>query len=600
MRPTLLRTLTRRLEAGAADVAPDAELVRRFAACRDAAAFAALVRRHGPMVWGVCRHLLCDPADADDAFQAVFLALVHGADRLRNPAAVGAWLHGAAVRVAAQAKRSAARRKRREQAAAVPEAETAPVPDAAWEAALAAVHEEVGRLPDDLRAAFVLCDLEGVAPADAAARLGWKPGTLSGRLTRARQHLLGRLARRGLAPAAAVAVACSPAAAPARLVEAVLTFPTNAGAVPAAIGHLASGVSDMTRMKLMAAAVLVAGGLAAGAWARLVPQAGAEPPKVEAKSDKGDAKAQPPRPTDKVDPAKAGQRGNTKPNEAELLSLFLTQILPQDGKPVIQGLPTDGDVLLAEVLTQQIAAKPAAPTWEFKYYAPMPPLTLGAIEAVAAKYAPDGWEYAGCVKLTYLSDDDREVIEAADVAQLKRFVDAMKAGSALMSLDVLVFKRQVKRAAHATALTQLREDQKYRELLILRGQEDLARAADPAEQAKRKQVRDLEAQLADIQKKLADLRDTHKKSCVLTHEQLGPADLGQVMTALVALADARYGEEGRRQRLTFSHGKVGPKHETDGLTITGDPDAVDWVAAIAEKLKPATSDPAKPPAGEKK
>src|SRR5579883_45326 len=283
MKPDRFRTLARRLGGRTPDATPDAELVCLFVRDRDEAAFAALVHRHGPMVWGVCRHLLPDPADADDAFQAAFLTLSQRAGQIRNPAAVGAWLHGVAVRVATRARRAAARRRTRERAAALPEGEAGPVAESRWAATLAAVHEEVRHLPADLRAAFVLCDLEGVAPTAAAARLGCKAGTLRSWLTRARDRLLGRLARRGIVPAAAgLGVVSVLPPAPARLVDAVRTFPTAPGAVPAAVTHLSHGVTDMSRTKLIAAALLVAGGLAAGAWARLVPQAGAQdaaPPK---------------------------------------------------------------------------------------------------------------------------------------------------------------------------------------------------------------------------------------------------------------------------------------------------------------------------------
>ena len=131
---------------GAGEGTPDAEVVARFARTKDEAAFAELVRRHGPMVWSVCRHLLGDEADAEDAFQATFLALVRSAGRIRCGAAVGGWLHGVAVRVAHKLKRSAARRKQREEKAAGPEAGR-PVPDSRWSALLAAVHEEVHRQP---------------------------------------------------------------------------------------------------------------------------------------------------------------------------------------------------------------------------------------------------------------------------------------------------------------------------------------------------------------------------------------------------------------------------------------------------------------------
>ena len=109
----LLQTVIRRAESLAAELGPDAVpdsvLLRRFATNRDESAFAALVNRHGPMVWAVCRHLLVDPTDAEDAFQATFLALVRSARSLPADSAVGGWLHGVAVRAAAQLRRSAAR-----------------------------------------------------------------------------------------------------------------------------------------------------------------------------------------------------------------------------------------------------------------------------------------------------------------------------------------------------------------------------------------------------------------------------------------------------------------------------------------------------------
>ena len=288
----LLQTVLRQAEALAADAGPDAipdaELLARFAELRDESAFAALVRRHGPMVWAVCRHLLPNPADAEDAFQATFLALVRSAGKVRAGAAVGAWLHGVAVRAAAKLKRSAVRRKQREERAAGPEADRS-VPEGAWDELLAAVHEEVGRLPEALRTAFVLCDLEGVRQPDAAARLGWKLGTLSGRLTKARQRLLARLADRGIAAGAvAIGTAAAGAAVPSALTGKVLGLATAAtDAVPPAIWQLALEVTPMTvnRTKLIAACVLVAGGLGIGFGTALVPDADAQgPPTADARA----------------------------------------------------------------------------------------------------------------------------------------------------------------------------------------------------------------------------------------------------------------------------------------------------------------------------
>src|SRR5262245_30688276 len=120
----------------------DEQLLRRFAARRDEAAFAALVRRHGRLVWNVCRHTLGHEQDAEDAFQATFLALAHGADSVRRAGALASWLHGVAFRVAMKAKRSAARRHAREQQSP-PRPAGGAVPESAWRQLQAALDEEV-------------------------------------------------------------------------------------------------------------------------------------------------------------------------------------------------------------------------------------------------------------------------------------------------------------------------------------------------------------------------------------------------------------------------------------------------------------------------
>ncbi|HUR53427.1 MAG TPA: sigma-70 family RNA polymerase sigma factor, partial [Gemmataceae bacterium] len=288
MNRNLLQTVVRHAEVLAASPsrASDAELLERFTGSKDEAAFAEIVRRHGPMVWAVCRHTLTEAADADDAFQATFLALVRSAHTIRTGSAVGGWLHGVAVRVCTKVRRGAVRRRQREQKVACPEADR-PVPDSTWDGLLAAVHEEVQKLPEAERTAFVLCDLEGVRQPDAAERLGWKLGTLSGRLTRARQRLLERLTSRGLAPALAagglgvgVATACAaaipgwgqprgtgvqPAATvPDDLVHNAVVLSRAGDAVPPVILKLVTGVVPMSRTKLFAAAVFAVGGLAVG------------------------------------------------------------------------------------------------------------------------------------------------------------------------------------------------------------------------------------------------------------------------------------------------------------------------------------------------
>src|SRR5437868_1022083 len=149
----------------------DGALLERFLAHRDEAAFEALVRRLGPMVLGVCRRVLVDRHDAEDAFQAAFLVLVRKATSIRPRERVGHWLYGVARRTALKAKALAARRRLKEreagelrprQAAAVEVEDWRPVLD-----------EELSRLPDRYRAAVVLCDLEGKSRRDAARELGW-------------------------------------------------------------------------------------------------------------------------------------------------------------------------------------------------------------------------------------------------------------------------------------------------------------------------------------------------------------------------------------------------------------------------------------------
>jgi RNA polymerase sigma factor (sigma-70 family) len=183
----------------------DGELVERFAARRDAggdAAFALLVARHGPMVLGVCRQILGDEHAAEDAFQAVFLVLARRAGSIRRPDLLGPWLHGVAVRIARKARSQAERRRHRERSEVEmtcvesPGDGPEPWPIRAEEAA--AIHEEIGRLPERYRRAVVLCHFEGLTHGEAARRLGCAPGTVGSLVSRARELLRDRLARRGL------------------------------------------------------------------------------------------------------------------------------------------------------------------------------------------------------------------------------------------------------------------------------------------------------------------------------------------------------------------------------------------------------------------
>src|SRR5262245_119852 len=177
--------------------APDAELVRRFAAGRDEAAFALLVDRHGPMVLGVARRVLGDHHAAEDVFQATFLMLARRAGELRRPESLGAWLHRTAHQLSLTAVRA---RTRRDPAAAPTTARTAadPLADLSAREFVAILDTELQCLPERLRQVVVLCGLEGRSQEETAALLGCSPGSVRGCLERGRRRLRDRLARRGL------------------------------------------------------------------------------------------------------------------------------------------------------------------------------------------------------------------------------------------------------------------------------------------------------------------------------------------------------------------------------------------------------------------
>lgn len=287
MTPRPLHAVLRAL----ADTGPpdtDADLLRRYAASRDDEAFAALVKRHGRLVWAVCRHLCRSDAEADDAFQATFLVLVRNAGSVRDAAKLSAWLHGVAYKVCSKSRQAAKRRSAREQTAAARERNGHAVPDSAWDRALAAVHEEVAGLPDTLRVPFVLCCLEGKGQTEAAEQLGWKLGTLSGRLTRAKDAVLARLSARGLTLGvlASVGMAVVPAA-----VSAKANGLGQVGfAVPGSVLQLSHGVIGMSvqKVKLLAAGVLLACGLAVSGGSGWVASAEAQSAAVPAKVDPAD------------------------------------------------------------------------------------------------------------------------------------------------------------------------------------------------------------------------------------------------------------------------------------------------------------------------
>ena len=243
----------------AADPTPDPDLLARFAADRDPAAFELLVRRHADLVWRVCRGVL--PGDhhaAEDAFQATFLTLARKAGAVRGSAA--GWLFRVARNAALKARAKAARHPR-PLTADVP-SQGAADPGVTAEVS-AAVAEEVDRLPARFPDPVVLCLLQGLTQAEAAARLGWPVGTLASRLSRARDRLRGRLERRGVAGAAGAVVGANTLTAGADLIRATVLLGVGGRPVPATVASLTTGViAAMHTSKIVTVLTVVAVGVA--------------------------------------------------------------------------------------------------------------------------------------------------------------------------------------------------------------------------------------------------------------------------------------------------------------------------------------------------
>jgi RNA polymerase sigma factor (sigma-70 family) len=273
------------------DGATDGDLLDLYVRQKDEAAFEALVRRHGPMVLGVCRRILGNNHDAEDAFQAAFLVLVRKAASIRPAGMVGNWLYGVAHRTALESRRSAAKRRAKE-------AQVAPrtgTPDDRLAQLRPLLYQELDRLPDKYRAVLILCDLEGRTRKEAAQQLGLPEGTIASRQARARTILAKRLTRHGVTLsggvlAAALTQEAASASAPFWLVFATVkaatayaTGPTTAvAAVSAPVAALTEGVLRamlLSKLKITALLLLVIGvvGTGWGQYRTLV----SDPPAVQ-------------------------------------------------------------------------------------------------------------------------------------------------------------------------------------------------------------------------------------------------------------------------------------------------------------------------------
>src|SRR6266849_5911851 len=260
----LRRAVLRQGEAGRTD----GQLLASFIEQKDEAAFEALVHRHSPMVFGVCRRVVGNHHDAEDAFQATFLVLARKASSVRPRERVANWLYGVALRTAMKAKAMTAKRRGREkQVTEMPESES--VQQDQWSDLQPLIDQELNGLPENYRLPILLCDLEGKSIKEATQQLGWPQGTLAGRLARGRKMLAKRLANRGVvlsvgALAVVVAQNVASAGVPTSLMSSTVKAAamiaagqaTVAGVVPANVAALMEGVlKAMLLSKLKTATV---------------------------------------------------------------------------------------------------------------------------------------------------------------------------------------------------------------------------------------------------------------------------------------------------------------------------------------------------------
>jgi RNA polymerase sigma factor (sigma-70 family) len=314
----------------------DGRLLEVFTQSRDDGAFEALLRRHGPMVLGVCRRILRNNHDAEDAFQATFLVLACKAGVVRPRHMVAGWLYNVACNTALKLRGTLARRRvKEEEAAAMPR----PQPPAdAWRQLEPLLDDAVRGLPDKYRSPIVLCDLEGKSRKEAARQLGWPEGTVASRLARARQILSRRLARHGLALsgialAAVVAQNQAAAAVPPALVKSLTKIgpliaagePPAACALSGRVAQLTQGVLQamlMTKLKIAMALFLVLSFFAVAATiypTSASPQATPPPQRERPKDDKA--------PPDQArEPKSSDQRKGAAPVTLELPAVVIDEV----------------------------------------------------------------------------------------------------------------------------------------------------------------------------------------------------------------------------------------------------------------------------------
>jgi RNA polymerase sigma factor (sigma-70 family) len=362
----LLRRLRHVTDPSRTGALADAQLLDRFVNYRDEAAFEVLVWRHGPMVFNVCRRLLRHEHDAEDAFQATFLALVRKAGSIAKREALAAWLYKVAYRVALAARTVPLNTIPRQLAAADTQL-AAPAEELIANDLRPVLDEEVNRLPEKYRTVFVLCHLEGNTNEEAARQLGCPKGTVLSRLSRARARLRARLTRRGIGlTAGLLATAAEPgsAALPAALIDLTLNSALPGAAGQSAASLVSSHVAALTQGVLRAmfmtklkttvsiclALCLAAGGLGLGAtWWINSADAGEQPATATIEALAGPAAAPPvARPAlEPEDPVKAAARRAKSQTNLKMIGLAMHNyhdvngsfpapaLYARDGKPLL-------------------------------------------------------------------------------------------------------------------------------------------------------------------------------------------------------------------------------------------------------------------------
>jgi RNA polymerase sigma factor (sigma-70 family) len=388
---TVLRHLRRLVAAEQTGRLSDAQLLEQFAHHRDQTAFAALVQRHGPLVLGVCRRVLHNGHDAEDALQATFLVLARKARSISRPEAVGSWLYQVAYRVALKARARASARQRRERQAAN-QHPADPLAEVTSRELLAVLDEELHQLPSYHRAPLTLCYLEGRTRDQAARQLGWSLPTLKHRLAQGRERLRDRLARRGAALPAVLLVAglgegAARAALGTRLASATVRAALGGGAGEGGTAEAVSALAEdalralaVSKLKIAAVLLLALGTVLVGAAALL--HRGAEKAKARADRRKAGAAARA-----RSGPAPASKPARAAGQKAADKVAVAGRVVGGGGKPLagaetaLLGLPRDRTRYGLLLLDEKILGRARAGA-DGRFRLEVPSKVLGTYERV--------------------------------------------------------------------------------------------------------------------------------------------------------------------------------------------------------------------------